>query len=314
MSAIPVRSYALDTRLPFTRADARAAGLKEDTLRSGRYQRLFYDLYVSAEVPITPRLRAQAALHVAGPTAYVSHQTAAILWDLPVPNDASIHLSVSNRSDRCVRQGVRSHLAHPRAATASRFGIRVATPVQTFLDLAASAIPLVDLVVLGDMILKAGHSTRLGLIAATDEWTGKGRSLAKRAALLVRDQVDSPMETRVRLLLIFAGLPEPQINKIIRAGDGTWRLRFDLCYENCKIIIEYDGRQHADDPIQWERDIYRREELERMGYRLIIITARGVYQQPLRTLERVRDALLDRQAPGVRRRLDQGWRRHFVAL
>lgn len=248
MSAASVRTHAFNTRLPFTRADARAGGLKEETLRTSLYQRIFYDLYVSAEVPITPRLRAQAALHVAGPSAYASHQTAAALWDLPAPDNANIHLTVPSRNHRCVRQGVKSHLAHPNAATTSRFGIRVATPVQTFLDLAASAIPLVDLVVLGDMILKAGHTTRLELIAAADAWTGKGRILAKRAAALVRDQVDSPMETRVRLLLIFAGLPEPHINKIIRAEDGTWRLRFDLCYEGSLVIIEYDGRQHPMTP------------------------------------------------------------------
>jgi hypothetical protein len=53
---------------------------------------------------------------------------------------------------------------------------------------------------------------------------------------------------------------------------------------------EYDGRKHADSTEQWERDIYRREELDQMDYRLLIVTSRGVYSEPQRTLERVRDA------------------------
>jgi hypothetical protein len=54
--------------------------------------------------------------------------------------------------------------------------------------------------------------------------------------------------------------------------------------------VEYDGRRHADSPEQWERDIYRREDLDRMDYRLLIVTSRGLYNEPHRTFERLRDA------------------------
>jgi hypothetical protein len=43
--------------------------------------------------------------------------------------------------------------------------------------------------------------------------------------------------------------------------------------------VEYDGRKHADSTEQWERDIYRREELDRKDYRLLIVTSRGVYKR-----------------------------------
>ena len=35
------------------------------------------------------------------------------------------------------------------------------------------------------------------------------------------------METRVRLLLVLAGLPEPTVNVIVRGEDGSWKMRFD---------------------------------------------------------------------------------------
>ena len=48
-----------------------------------------------------------------------------------------------------------------------------------------------------------------------------------------------------------------------------------------------------------------------MRWRLIVITAEGIYDDPLRTLERVRDALIERGASRVRRIFKPEWRVHF---
>lgn len=161
-------------------------------------------------------------------------------------------------------------------------------------------------------MLKAKLTTIPTLIEAIEAWQGYGTRLALRAARLIREGVDSPMETRLRLFIVLAGLPEPTVNLIIRGEDGSWRMRFDLCYLDQRLIVEYDGRQHRDDPEQWERDIYRREDLDRMHYRLLIVTRRGIYNEPQRTLERVRDALHER-AVRVPSRFKNEWRRHFAA-
>lgn len=186
----------------------------------------------------------------------------------------------------------------------------MSTPEQTFIDLAAVGMNLVDLVVLGDAMLKARLTTISALIEAIEAWHGNGTRLGLRAARLMREGVDSPMETRVRLLIVLAGLPEPTVNVIVRGDDGSWRMRFDLCYLTQRLIVEYDGRRHAESPEQWERDIYRREELDRMDYRLLVVTSRGIYNEPQRTLERIRDALRER---GVRvpTRFKNDWRRRF---
>jgi hypothetical protein len=63
---------------------------------------------------------------------------------------------------------------------------------------------------------------------------------------------------------VLAGLPEPRVNLIIRGRDGGWLRRYDLAYEHFRLIIEYDGRQHAEDTQQWLTDIFRREELDQM--------------------------------------------------
>ena len=91
------------------------------------------------------------------------------------------------------------------------------------------------------------------------------------------------METRLRLLIVLAGLPEPEVNFILRAPDGSWRRRFDLCYPGYRLIVEYDGRKHAFDSEQWSGDLTRREELDELEWRIIVVESSGIYTDPLRT-------------------------------
>jgi hypothetical protein len=308
--SLPQQKYGLDVRNPFTRADARAAGITMRELIGRRYQKIFYNLYVGADVSVTPQVRARGALRLAGSNSYISRHTAAELWGLPVPHDDHTHITVPEHGERLRRQGIKSHLGQAAASRSLRIGIPLSTPEQTFIDLAAIGMNLVDLVVLGDAMLKAELTTIPTLIAGIEAWQGYGTRLALRAARLVREGVDSPMETRLRLLIVLAGLPEPTVNVIVRGEDGSWRMRFDLCYVQQRLIVEYDGRRHADNPEQWERDIYRREDLDRMGYRLLIVTSRGIYKEPHRTLERVR-AALRRSGVRVPSRFKNEWRRHF---
>jgi very-short-patch-repair endonuclease len=108
------------------------------------------------------------------------------------------------------------------------------------------------------------------------------------------------------------GLPEPQVNVIVRIANGKWRWRFDLCYPEYKLIIEYDGRQHAYDAAQWSRDLERREWLDQDGWRLLVVISDGIYPDPLRTVQRVRSALEERGAH-VPKFFKQEWTRHFMA-
>ena len=220
--------------------------------------------------------------------------------------------ATTRREERCRRSGVAAHLATDGVRVTTRFGVAISTPVQAFLDLASAGVSLVDLVIAGDSLVKSTKLDPATLIEAADAWSGRHAKQARRAARLVRTGVDSAMETRLRLLLALAGLPEPEVNFILRAPDGSWRRRFDLCYPGVRLIIEYDGRQHAFDHEQWSGDIARREKLDRTGWRLIVIESDGIYSDPLRTLQRVRSALVER---GVRvpKVFKSEWTRHFMA-
>lgn len=300
----------LDVRRPFTRADAVAAGIDPQLLRGSRFRRIFRGIYVSAEVEVSPFVRTQAALALHPPTAFASHTSAAKVYELPVPTIADEHVSVPRDKDRRKRAGIVPHVAPGGARVVERRGVRVAHPLDMFVQL-ASMLGLVDLVVVGDAMLKVFGKTAADLVGACAESTDRHGGAARRAASYVRDEVDSPMETRLRLLLVLAGLPEPVVNHKIRDEEGRVRRRLDLSYPELRLIVEYDGRHHVEVVEQWDADLDRREELDADGWRTIVVTAKGIYTEPARTLERVLRALQSQGCRDLPVRLGDEWRAHF---
>jgi len=299
-----------DPRKPFTRAQARPGGLPLGTLLGGNFYKLGWDQYVSREVPVTTRIRAQSALTLCPPGSHVSHHTAAELWGAVAPTQSCTHVTLPSVNGRLVRAGIKSHYGGPRTTTTFK-GLPISTPEQAFLDLASLGVELVDLVIVADGLIKQERTTTAQLRAAAVSWQGRGRSLTLRAAGLASAGVDSVQETRLRLLVVLAGLPEPKVNVIMRAQDGEWRRRYDMAYPEWKTLLEYDGRQHAEDPKQWRSDIYRREELDRMGWRLIVVTSDGIFREPGRTLERILIALQDAGATKLPKQFRPEWEHHF---
>ncbi len=263
---------------------------------------------MSASVPVTPVVAARAGLLAAGPDAVASHHTAARIWGAVVPDDGLVH--VTGRS-RLRGAGLKTHRPKTGQRGTTAHGIRVTTPASTFLDL-SDELGLVDLVVAGDSLIKAGVVTPEQIVEAAAGYAGKARRLARRAASLVRAEVDSPMESRVRMLMVLAGLPEPVVNHRIRWADGRVRFRFDLSFPHARLVIEYDGRQHAESDEQWDIDVDRREWMDGDKWRLVIVRSKDLYRTPARTLSRITAAMRDQ---GMRvPRLSDAWRQHFPSL
>jgi hypothetical protein len=294
-----------------TRAKARALGIPLSDLLGPNFTRLFHDTYVSSGQMINLRFRARTIMKRLPAATHVSHHTAIRLWGGVAPDSGDIHVSMASKEARCRRAGVAAHLGSSAAQTTICDGLPISTPLQAFLDLASLGVSLVDLVIAGDSLVKANDLDPAQFVAAAAAYQGRNAKRARRAASVVRAGVDSPMETRIRLLIVFAGLPEPQVNFILHVVAGKWRWRFDLCYPEYKLIIEYDGRQHAFDTDQWIHDLERREWLDQDGWRIIIVVSEDICGHPLRTLQRVRAALQERRAR-VPRSFNQEWTRHFM--
>lgn len=218
-----------DCRRPFTRADAAAAGIAPKLLRGSRFRRIFRGVYIDVAVADTPRLRVEAALKVVTPppslgaatiepAAFASHASAARIYDVPIPTMPEEHVTVLQPGQRGSRHGIRCHVCPEPDIRVVR-GLPVSSPCQLFTEL-ATLLNLVDLVVVGDNLVRTRRLTVAELVAHCAAWSGPYAVAARRAASYVRARVDSPMETRLRMLLVLSGLPEPDINLKIRTADG----------------------------------------------------------------------------------------------
>lgn len=302
-------SEGIDLRRPFRRGAAIAAGVSPRALRGPGFRTLLRGILVDASVPVTPELRVAAALVPFASTAFASHASAARVHRLPIPTLPDEHVTVLDPDHRRLRAGVQCHVVE-RGLVRVVGGIRVSDHAQTFVEL-AELLTLVDLVVVGDHLVRKGRLTVEQLVSYCAGSTLRGARLAREAAAYVRQGVDSPMETRLRMLLVLAGMPEPQVNFIVRDETGHPVRRYDLWYSRSETLVEYDGRQHVEREHQWESDIDRREELDDSGRRILVVTAKGVYRSPERTLLRIHRVLRERGEPGLPRRLSDAWRPHF---
>ncbi|RIQ11602.1 endonuclease domain-containing protein, partial [Jiangella rhizosphaerae] len=228
-----------------------------------------------------------ARLVLPGEVAF-SHETAALLCDLPVPDfDGDLDVIVPPGAVVPRLAGTDGHFGLDHATVIEVHGLPVVRPERTFVHLAPTW-RLDDLVALGDAMLRrwttperlhdevAGLTRRRGIVRARD------------ALRLIRPGVDSPMETRVRLLIVDAGLPCPEVGVNVIDHTGTWLARPDLSYSHLKIAIEYDGDHHRTDQRQWQRDRYRDEQLRDAGWIVIPLTADDVLRHAQRTIERIR--------------------------
>ena len=229
------------------------------------------------------------------------------MYDVPLPVHPLEHVSVTADGDRRRRAGIRNHVAPPGTPVVPLRGLRVSAPAQMFVEL-GEILSLVDLVVVGDALARRRLATPEELRAWCARSTRPGAAAARHAARFVRAEVDSPMETRLRMLLVLAGLPEPVVNHTIRDRQGRVLMRFDLSYPELRIVIEYDGRQHRADLDQWDRDEQRKDWFDDSGWRHVPVFSRGIYSRPDATVERVVRALASR---GVRVRATDDWRPHF---
>jgi hypothetical protein len=265
-------------------------------------------VYVAAAVEVTPDVVAEALLLIVPGPAWVSHASAARILGLPLPVLPDEHVTVVAKADRMKRRGIRSHIGTPDALVVRRQGLVHSAPLQVFVEL-AEQLTLVDLVVVGDWLVRKNMVTlsELRTFAGTSKL--KGAAAARAAVAFVRERVDSPMETRLRMLFVLAGFPEPEVNLTYDLGDG--RRRYDLCWPGVKVIAEYDGRHHAQREEQWEADLERREQIDDDEWRIRVFIAKDIYNTPDRTLERMATLLRAKRLPGMPRCLKDDWRAHF---
>jgi G:T-mismatch repair DNA endonuclease (very short patch repair protein) len=96
------------------------------------------------------------------------------------------------------------------------------------------------------------------------------------------------METRLRWLLIQAGLPAPEIQVDLHDADQQFPGRADLYYPARRVVIEYDGGNHRELLVEDNR---RQNLLINAGFHLLRFTAADIYGRPDVVAAQVRGSL-----------------------
>jgi len=295
---------------PFTPGMAEAAGLSRTALRGKRFRRLFRNVYVVADVDVSLVLWCRAARLVLPKDAVVSHISALWLYGVEIGNPSPLEFS-TNLPLVTKLANIRLHRRQGRIAAYERGPLPVTGPDRTIVD-CATRLSFVQFVQAADWLISTGATTLADLMDFAESRHLSGVVRARRALLYVRERVESPMETLVRLMLVFARLPEPECNRDIVDARGNFIGRGDMVYFRYKVLVEYDGWHHERDARQRQRDRERREVLEANGWRVIVITSEDLKRRHL-IPGRVYDALADRGYEGQPPKMNIMWSKWFAA-
>lgn len=274
---------------PFTSAEARRAGVTRGQLRGPRYRRLGSGLYRWVGLKESPQLTLTAVASRLPPGAALSGRTAAWLHGLDIAPCDPIEVTIPEPIGSSRRAGVsvrRTALVGEEIVV--RRGLPATSPLRTVVDLAGRD-PLTEGVVATDLFLHAGLITIAALRTYVADHPGaKGIGRLRRVLGLAEPKAESAMETRLRMVLVLAGLPRPEVQVSVYDEKGRFLGRPDLLYRLQRLAIEYDGGNHRDRLVDDNR---RQNRLIATGLRLLRFTAADVYGTPDSVALQVRQAL-----------------------
>jgi very-short-patch-repair endonuclease len=274
---------------PFTVEEARRAGLTRWQLEGGAWTRLGPSTYVSTPLANDPVHKLVAALRRLPDGAAFSGLTAAWLHGLDVPPCSPIEVTVAEGAGVSARSGIAVRRSTFARGDVVRARDLPATSVLRTVGELCGRLPLVEAVVIADAAL---HDRRLKP-AQMSAWAAanagrRGIKNLRRVLDHVDPASESPMESRLRMLLVLGGLPRPKAQVSIHNRWGRFAGRPDLYYEAQKLGIEYDGGVHRD---RLAEDDRRQNRLLDAGVRLLRFTAGDVLGNPESVVSQVRLAL-----------------------
>ena len=297
----------MDTPDILTVAQARALGSSRKTLRGRKAEHHLHGIYSPVRRERDALTLHRSLLGAAGfrGTDVASQESAAALWGFPdvlPPKDLHLLSVAGDRRRRVKGMTGRRGLVLPEETTLLA-GVPLTTPARTWLDLARTS-GVMRLILWADWLFnpvwggdwdREPLSTPDELKALLERHRGKpGIRTARLAADRARVGSDSPQETRLRLALVDAGLPEPAVNQWIYDPVTGERIhQGDLTYDEVRIDLEYEGEHHSEKG-QVQRDIARSERLQRADWLELRFSSSHTRNNWLPAIHKTREALLSR--------------------
>jgi hypothetical protein len=250
-------------------------------LQGDAWRTLFRRVHVHHDVPDTLEVRAKGILLIAPKGAVASGRTAAWLLgadvlhpkevlvpELTLPRDTPM----SPRPDLVIRRALLTDddIAHVG-------GVEVTRAVRTAFDLARRK-GFMEAMTGVDALMHVGAVTADEVLAYAAERPGwRGVRQVPRVLDLADPRTESPMESRLRfVIVVVGGLPRPDVQIWVCDENGYGYARIDMGYEERRLGIEFDGKEHAK---QWQADLERERRLRVQGWEIVRFVAADVYHR-----------------------------------
>lgn len=251
---------------PFSHGEATAAGLTKHMLSGRAWTRILPRVWVHRDHVMTSSDWRLAASLAVPDGVQLSHVSRLQQLELDVGDTRPVHFTVAGDL-HIAMDGVALH----RTKVLPPLDDVGVTPAAAFVQYCATA-RLIDAIRVGDWLAHRRHLTILEVaeVAQAQRWR-PGALQALRVLRHLDAGSRSLPESEVRVMMIFAGLPVPEVNVPITIGDELIGI-VDLLVRVVMLAVEYEGRQHAEDVRQFNRDIERYASFRRNGVEYLQIT------------------------------------------
>ncbi len=262
-------------------------------LRGPRFRRLFPDVYCPAsdESPDL-HLRSLAAYRLVEGRGVLSGYSAAALLDAgcaPRP-DAPAEVTVAGGGQR-VHDGLTVHRERIAPGETTWIGdVRCTSALRTAYDLGRQEDPVEAVVAVDRLANRHRFSPDLLLHFAVHHRGAPGSARLGTALAHADPFAGSPMETRLRMVVVRAGLPRPRVQWVVQDVGSRTAVWLDLAWPEHRIGVEYEGAGHAA-PVEVLRDAGRYTRLVDRGWRIYRYTKFDVYGAPGRIVAELSRAL-----------------------
>jgi hypothetical protein len=284
---MPPRPFVPETLMhrPFSQSEGLRLGLTVHMLNGSTWKRILPRVWVHRDHRMSHADWITAATLAMPDRAQLSHVTRIQSLGLDVGPERPVHFTVAGD----LHLDLDDIFLHRTEVLPPLDDIGV-TPAAAFIQLCADA-RMIDAITIGDWLLHHRHMTTLEVaeLARRDPWRPGARQ-ARRVLRHLDGASRSPKESEVRVLLVFAGLPAPEANVPLVAGEQIGIV--DLLLRCVMLALEYEGRQHAESIAQFNRDIHRYAAFRRHEVEYLQIT-QEMLNRPTVMVRRVHSRMVE---------------------
>jgi len=249
-------------------------------LRMGRLHRLHPGVYAVGHRIISREGRWMAAILASGPSAVLSHRSAAALWGIRSVGSGAIEVTARSKSRSRANLQRHSAVLPADEVTVTR-RIPVTTVPRTLLDLAAlMPVGAVERAMRESEVQRLYD--RLSLADLLVRYPRRRGARAIRECLRRRRDsggvTRSELENRFVVFLDRFGLPGPRLNAHVQIRGRRYEI--DCLWAHVPLALELDGFEAHGTPSAFESDRERDRLLQVAGYRTTRVTWRQLHDEP----------------------------------